>query len=88
MRLLAFLIGSFLILTSFVDKSNAKEISTIDLLNPENSAMHKKADHKRNLSKEARSREEDIYKLLGPKEIFPFLPDNHRDSGTGKFNSF
>ncbi|WP_320676980.1 hypothetical protein [Prochlorococcus sp. MIT 1300] len=26
--------------------------------------------------------------LLGPKDKFPFLPDNHRDSGTGKFNSF
>ncbi len=26
--------------------------------------------------------------LLGPKDNFPFLPDNHRDSGTGKFNSF
>ena len=26
--------------------------------------------------------------LLGPKDNFPFLPDNHRDSGTGKFNAF
>ena len=29
-----------------------------------------------------------IEELLGPKDIYPFLPDNHRDSGTGKFNSF
>ena len=26
--------------------------------------------------------------LLGPEDVFPFRPDNHRDSGTGKFNSF
>ena len=25
---------------------------------------------------------------LVEEEIFPFLPDNHRDSGTGKFMSF
>ncbi len=29
-----------------------------------------------------------IEDLLGPKDNFPFLPDNHRDSGTGKFNAF
>ncbi len=23
--------------------------------------------------------------LLGPEDHFPFLPDNHRDAGTGKF---
>ncbi len=33
-------------------------------------------------------REIDIDNLLGPEPNFPFLPDNHRDSGTGKFNSF
>ncbi len=26
--------------------------------------------------------------LLGPEDNFPFLPDNHRDSGTGKFANF
>ena len=30
----------------------------------------------------------DIDNLLGPKDNFPFLPDNHRDSGTGKFAAF
>ena len=32
--------------------------------------------------------EKSIDELLGPKDIFPFLPDNHRDSGTGKFAAF
>ena len=29
-----------------------------------------------------------IDELLGPKDNFPFLPDNHRDSGTGRFSRF
>ena len=37
-----------------------------------------------NLSEENTS----IDDLLGPKDNFPFLPDNHRDSGTGKFSMF
>ncbi len=30
--------------------------------------------------------EREIDDLLGPKDNFPFLPDNHRDSGTGKIS--
>ncbi len=30
----------------------------------------------------------EIDDLLGPRDTFPFLPDNHRDSGTGKFSRF
>ena len=26
--------------------------------------------------------------ILGDEDTFPFLPDNHRDSGTGKFMAF
>lgn len=48
---------------------------------------------KSQLSDEQRTTErlkkkENIDELLGPEINFPFLPDNHRDSGTGKFNSF
>ena len=32
--------------------------------------------------------EKSLDEILGPKDIFPFLPDNHRDSGTGKFSRF
>ncbi len=32
--------------------------------------------------------EKSFDEIFGANDIFPFLPDNHRDSGTGKFNSF
>ena len=37
---------------------------------------------------QAQKQEKSIDELLGPKDIYPFLPDNHRDSGTGKFAAF
>ena len=40
------------------------------------------------LQPQTNEQEFSIDELLGPKDNFPFLPDNHRDSGTGKFNSF
>ncbi len=32
--------------------------------------------------------EKSINELLGPEDKFPFLPDNHRDSGTGRIMAF
>ncbi len=37
---------------------------------------------------QSQKQEQSIDELLGPKDIYPFLPDNHRDSGTGKFAAF
>ena len=44
--------------------------------------MEKKLMEKNQPNKEIGERE------LIAEEVFPFLPDNHRDSGTGKFMSF
>ncbi len=44
-------------------------------------------DNKEGINRNS-ERQESINELLGPKDNFPFLPDNHRDSGTGKFRAF
>ena len=58
-----------------------------DLLSPE---VHYGNDNMEEnmLSVQKPKEEGNIEDILGPKDIFPFLPDNHRDSGTGKFNAF
>ena len=62
-------------------------ISTESLLGPNISSMNSKTKDKQQLAN-APKEDRNIDELLGPKENFPFLPDHHRDSGTGKFNSF
>ncbi len=85
--LLSFCLGLFLLTLSFAEVANAKETTMEDLASPEVSAMHEQTEDNQLLTKGA-EREMNIDELLGPKDSFPFLPDNHRDSGTGKFNSF
>ena len=58
-----------------------------DLLLPDFPSKNRKLENSDQLAQ--KSKERDIMEdLIGPKEVFPFLPDNHRDSGTGKFNAF
>ena len=78
------LLLSFLFLASI---ANAEKISIDDLLNPELPTRINKTDDNQKLAQNP-NEQNNIDDLLGPKDVFPFLPDNHRDSGTGKFNSF
>ena len=89
MHFLFFFVCLSLVLTlaPFSIKADVKGVSIDDLLHPEVSSMKNKIEDKQKLSQE-RMKEKNLDELLGPKDIFPFLPDNHRDSGTGKFNSF
>ncbi len=72
---------------SFASIVSAKDAIIDDLLNPETSSVSKNPELNKELAPESEEKS-NIDDLLGPKDIFPFLPDNHRDSGTGKFNSF
>ncbi len=63
----------------------ADEINNNDLLIPDISKSNRSVINDNERSVEQK---QDIDELLGPSQIFPFLPDNHRDSGTGKFNAF
>ena len=75
-RLLSFCIGLFLVFQPFAATEEARVPS-----------MNDKGDTPNTEALKAK-KEMSIDDLLGPKDNFPFLPDNHRDSGTGKFNSF
>ena len=84
--LFAFWLGLALALIPFVRTASAEEMSIEDLLIPEVSSMKDKIENQQNLAQVPKE-EINIDDLLGPAD-FPFLPDNHRDSGTGKFNRF
>ncbi len=58
-----------------------------DLLIPEAESRASKANSSHAQDK-IKNEDNNLDELLGPIDIFPFLPDNHRDSGTGKFNGF
>ncbi len=75
--LFAFFLSLILVLFPFYKSANAVLPSVKDNNNNNNQQIDKKLKE-----------EISIEDLLGPKDIFPFLPDNHRDSGTGKFNTF
>ena len=77
----------FLALLLFASTAYGYETSIDDLLIPDPSFPNEKIEG--NPQSIQKPREDvNIDDLLGPRDIFPFLPDNHRDSGTGKFNSF
>ena len=80
-------IGLFLVLQFMAIRTNAEEIDISDLLIPEPSSINNEAKINQHPNQETKE-ESNLDELLGPIEIFPFLPDNHRDSGTGKFNAF
>ncbi len=71
-------------LASFV-KADLSDLD--DLLDPQLSYENDKRDENLPLFLEPQ-KGINVDELLGPKDTFPFLPDNHRDSGTGKFNGF
>ncbi len=83
----AFCLSLFLALLVSVNTVNAGKISVDDLLNPGSSLKNDKTEGNQQLAGIPK-KDMNIDDLLGPKDNFPFLPDNHRDSGTGKFNSF
>ena len=65
----------------------SEEIGIDDPLSSEAPYGNDKSGKKNTLA-QAPKEEGNIDDILGPNDIFPFLPDNHRDSGTGKFNSY
>ena len=75
-RPLPFCLGLFLCLLACASTVNAEVTPMMDKTET-NQQLAQKLKEKR-----------DLDDLLGPKDIFPFLPDNHRDSGTGKFSRF
>ena len=85
--LLVFCLGLFLLVDPLPNKMNAEGMNLDDLLIPETNARNNQAEDNQKLAKQTQERS-NIDGLLGPKDNFPFLPDNHRDSGSGKFNSF
>ena len=87
-RLLAFSLGLFLILIPFTSTAHAEEISIEDLLIPEVPSLNDNTEDNQQLALKPTQEIPTWDDLLGPEQIFPFLPDNHRDSGTGKFNSY
>ena len=88
-----YLIGVCLILFLLILPNPINAINTQmnvdDLLSPEAPSIteHEQLDEGKEYTNKIYG-EENIDDLLGPKDVFPFLPDNHRDSGTGKFNTY
>ena len=76
------IILAFELLTS---TASSVKLEINDLLLPDISSMIQKINQKLETRNHS---QKNIDEHLGPKDIFPFIPDNHRDSGTGKFNSF
>ncbi len=86
-KLLALCLSLFMSILTVTSRSNAEGISIDDLLIPETSTMTDQLENNQQLVKKPLN-DQDIDDLLGAKDNFPFLPENHRDSGTGKFNAF
>ena len=80
-------LGLFLVILPSVNSINAEEVGIEDLVSLEDLAVNDSTEGNQQLAQRPQ-KEGNIDDLLGPKDNFPFLPDNHRDSGTGKFNSF
>ena len=87
-RLLSFCLGLALSLIPFSSPAKAEEMSIDDLLTPDLLSMNDKVEIKEKLARDPMQKVPMWDDLLGPEDNFPFLPDNHRDSGTGKFNAF
>ncbi len=85
--LIILVLNLILVFLPFASIANALETNINDLLIPEITSMSEGIENKGQLD-QSNTERETIDDFLGPKDIFPFLPDNHRDSGTGKFNSF
>ncbi len=66
---------------------HAEGMGIEDLLIPDFPSKNEQIERAKKLTQKPKE-QIDMDDLLGPKDNFPFLPDNHRDSGTGKFNSF
>ena len=86
-RLFAACFEIFLALLLLGSTAYGNETSIDDLLIPDLSFMNDKTEGNQRSIQDPKN-DINIDDLLGPSDLFPFLPDNHRDSGTGKFNSF
>ena len=86
-RVTVILFALILIFLPLTGTAQCEAMGIDDLLNPEFPYDDDKVVDNLPLV-QGSNKEGNIDQLLGPKDIFPFLPDNHRDSGTGKFNSF
>ena len=76
-----------LLLVTFASEAQSNEIGINEQLPKDGESIYDNSKENQSLVKKP-VQEKNLDDLLGPKDIFPFLPDNHRDSGTGKFNSF
>ena len=83
----AFVLSCLLVFLPFVSRISAQGMGIEDLLIPEASPLNEITGGNQPLSKKPQEGSS-VDELLGPEDNFPFLPDNHRDSGTGKFNSY
>ncbi len=73
------------LLTIFAILCSLFFISFADIANAVLPAVKENMEKK--LAQKSKSKEELSERELVEEGNFPFLPDNHRDSGTGKFNS-
>tara|TARA_B100000700_G_C14441777_1_gene577437 strand:- start:4 stop:282 length:279 start_codon:yes stop_codon:yes gene_type:complete len=83
---LGFFLGNLVI--NDIAPAHAKEINIDDLLNPQPTTLQNDQNQLSKSLDQGANKKLTIDDLLGPKDNFPFLPDNHRDSGTGKYNAF
>ena len=82
-----FFVGLFCAFFFSLTSVNADNTSIEDLLSLDEVLMTDKNEESKSLDQNPDERI-NMDDFLGPEDIFPFLPDNHRDSGTGRFNSF
>ena len=87
-RLFSFCFTFVLSLLLFSSAAMAEVASIDDLLNPVGPSLKNVAGINKELVQKSQQKIPMWDDLLGPEDNFPFLPDNHRDSGTGKFNAF
>ncbi len=86
-RILAISLFLFILLFPLGNMTTAVEINNGQPVSSKRLAMQDITVEDQRLSKGFKG-QSIIDDLLGPEDHFPFLPDNHRDSGTGKFNWF
>ena len=86
-RVFVFCCLLFFALLPFSSAVKAAEMSIDDLLVPEVYVKDEMMGDSQSFNQRSEN-QVNLDDLLGPKDNFPFLPDNHRDSGTGKFNNF
>ncbi len=88
MRLLIAFLFCFLFSTLFISRTvNPEEVGIDDLLIPQRNLQNNK-DKDTTIENQKINEQIIIDELLGPPDIFPFLPENHKNSGIKKLKYF